>query len=94
MVLGTVLFLVLILVAVLISVLVLVIHTFLPPVSAESLNRSSSAEQRIFFSIRADSKTGNTQSIPPLLNPSPREKSLAVSSRRPNQSFRVSRSCR
>ena len=53
----------------------------------ESLNKSSSAEQRIFSSIRAASKAGNTYSIPPLLKPSSREKSRAVSSRRFNQSF-------
>ena len=53
----------------------------------ESLNKSSSAEQRIFSSIRAASKAGNTYSIPPLLNPSAREKSLAVGSCRFNQSF-------
>ena len=93
-VLSAVLFLVLILVAVLISVLVLVIHTFLPPMSAESLNRPSSAEQRIFFPSCAVSKVGNTQSIPTLLKLSSGEKSLAVSSRRPNQSFRVLRFCR
>ena len=53
----------------------------------ETLNKSSSAEQRIFSSIRAASKAGNTQSIPPLLNPSAREKSLAVGSCRFIQSF-------
>ena len=38
----------------------------------EPLNKSSSAEQRIFSSIRAVSKVGNTYSIPPLLKPSSR----------------------
>ena len=49
--------------------------------------KPSSTEQRIFSSGRAASKAGNTQSIPPLWNPSSREKSLAVSSRRFIQSF-------
>ena len=53
----------------------------------ETLNKSPAAEQRIFSSIRAASKPGNTQSIPPLLKPSAREKSLTVGSRRFNQSF-------
>ena len=63
-----------------------------PQIIKESLNKSSSAEQRIFSSIRAASKAGNTYSIPPLLNPSSREKSLAVGSRRFNQSFLKSHS--
>ncbi len=57
------------------------------PRPKEALNQSPSAEQRIFFPARAASKAGNTYSIPPLLNPSFREKSLAVSSRRLNQRF-------
>ena len=57
------------------------------PRPKEALNQSPSAEQRIFFPARAASKAGNTYSIPPLLNPSIREKSLAVSSRRLNQRF-------
>ena len=51
------------------------------------MNKSSSAEQRIFSPSRAVSKVGNTQSIPPLLKPSSGEKSLAVSSRQFIQSF-------
>ena len=46
-----------------------------------TLNKSPSAGQRIFFTIRAVPKAGNTQSIPPLSEPSPREKYLAASSR-------------
>ena len=53
----------------------------------EALNKSSAAEQRIFFSIRAVSKVGNTSSIPPLLKLSAEEKSLAVSTCRFVQRF-------
>ena len=62
-------------------------RTFL--LSWETLTKSSSAEQRIFFPSCAVSKAGNTQSIPPLWKPSSGEKSLAVSSRRLIQSFPV-----
>ena len=62
------------------------------PRPKEALNQSPSAEQRIFFPAHAASKAGNTYSIPPLLNPSSREKSLAVGSRRFNQSFLKSHS--
>ena len=57
------------------------------PRNWETLNKSPSAEQRIFFSIRAVLKAGNTQSIPPLSEPSAKEKSLAVGSCRFLQSF-------
>ena len=53
----------------------------------EALNKSSSAEQRIFCPIRAVRKTGNTSSIPVFFELSPVTKSLAVSSCRFNQSF-------
>lgn len=53
----------------------------------EPLNKSSSAEQRIFCPIRAVQKTGNTSSIPVLFELSPVTKSLAVSSCRFNQRF-------
>ena len=53
----------------------------------EPLNKSSAAEQQIFSLIRAASKTGNTYSIPPFLNLSAEEKSLAVSTCQLNQSF-------
>ena len=49
--------------------------------------KSSAADRRIFSLIRAVPKVGNTYSIPPLLEPSAEEKSLAVSSCRFNQSF-------
>ena len=42
--------------------------------SKEPLNKSSAAEQRIFFLSRAVPKVGNTYSIPPLLEPSAEEK--------------------
>ena len=57
----------------------------------EPLNKSTSAEQRIFFPGCAVSKVGNTYSIPPLLKPSSSEKSFAVSSCRFIQSFLKSR---
>ena len=53
----------------------------------ETLNKSPSAEQRIFFPSCSVPKVGNTYSIPPLSTPSSGEKTLAVSSRRFNQSF-------
>ena len=53
----------------------------------ETLNKSPSAEQRLFSPIRAVPKAGNTQSIPPLSELSASEKSLAVSSRGFTQSF-------
>ena len=62
-------------------------------VSMETLNKSPSAEQRIFFPSCAVLKAGNTQSIPPLLIPSSGEKSHAVSSRRFIQSFPILDMC-
>ena len=53
----------------------------------EPLNKSSAAEQRIFFPIHAEWKTGNTRSIPLFSILLSEEKSLAVSSCRFNQSF-------
>ena len=53
----------------------------------EPLNKSSAAEQRIFFAHSSVPKTGNTYSIPPLSISRLVEKSLAVSSCRLNQSF-------
>ena len=53
----------------------------------EPLNQSSAAEQRIFSPIRSASKAGNTYSIPPLLELSASEKTLAASACRLNQSF-------
>ena len=53
----------------------------------EPLNKSSAAEQRIFFPIHAEWKTGNTRSIPLFSILLSEKKSLAVSSCRFNQSF-------
>ena len=53
----------------------------------ESLNKSSSAEQRIFCPNHAVRKTGNTYSIPTFSALSLGTKSLAVSTCRFNQSF-------
>ena len=53
----------------------------------ETLNQSSAAEQRVFCPHAAGRKTGNTSSIPPFSGLCLRTKSLAVSSRRFNQSF-------
>ena len=53
----------------------------------EPLNKSSAAEQRIFFLIHAEWKTGNTRSIPLFSILLSEKKSLAVSSCRFNQSF-------
>ena len=58
----------------------------------ETLNKSTSAEQRIFYPQSAVRKTENTQSIPSFSVPCLRTKSLAVSSRGFIQSFpRISR---
>ena len=51
------------------------------------LNKSSSAERRIFCPIRAVLKTGNTYSIPLFSELSAKPKSSAASSCRFNQSF-------
>ena len=53
----------------------------------EPLNKSPSAEQRIFCSLSAVWKIGNTYSIPRFFKLSEEAKSLAVSSCRFNQSF-------
>ena len=53
----------------------------------EPLNKSSTAEQRIFCSLSAVWKIGNTYSIPRFPKLSEEAKSLAVSSCRFNQSF-------
>ena len=55
--------------------------------SWEPLNKSSAAEQRIFCSLSAVWKIGNTYSIPRFPKLSEEAKSLAVSSCRFNQSF-------
>ena len=53
----------------------------------EPLNKSSSAECRIFYHIRAVQKVGNTYSISPLFEGSAEAKSLGIRSCRLNQSF-------
>ena len=53
----------------------------------EPLNKSSAAEERIFFARSSASKAGNTSSIPLLLMLRPVKKSLALTSCRFNQRF-------
>ena len=55
----------------------------------EPLNKSSSAECRIFYHIRAVQKVGNTYSISPLFELSAEAKSLGIRSCRFNQSFLI-----
>ena len=53
----------------------------------EPLNKSATAERRVFCPIRAGQKTGNPYRILPFSEPSAGEKSLAASSYRMIQSF-------